>query len=524
MLPANSFGGAPTSQPSSVPTSVPARAAAGVEHLGEEPEDWPEVAGAGEASPQKASARLVDWRASTRLVTTTDLKHESDGGFREDVATLNWTLALEAAAALPAGLTFRAGACLRLHLSWKGGGGDRLHRSDFEVLPSESYVGWKRGSFEARLGMQTIVWGESDLVNPLDVLAPRDLRLGLLTEPEALRLPTLALSLRGRLFSTSISLVWAPIFTPHRVDLFGGDFAVLGPGAPAALRRLGGALEGLVDDTVEGALQEALVQTELPRPVVGSDLGLRIARSLGGVDLAAQYVYTHQRLPAMTLHQSVLPSLAPLLAATEQQIDAGALSPLLATLLSAEGMEQRYPRRHVVGASVSRALGRFVATLDVAYGTRQLEPLASGGLLGLPLVDGGDGWFHTTVDTSSLAYTLGLRHNEGEQLLLVLEWWHELLLDELAKPSRERLPLLLGGPQRGGLAALMRFSRGDVSGQLLMHSEVFFGSLVVTPELSYRFGEHAILGAGCNLFVGRRGIGALYEANDQAYVFLRGDL
>lgn len=514
---------APASQPSSAPASGPKVS----EDLGGEEEDWPEVEAASPgALAARARPRLLDWRAFTRLVATTDLGHEGDeGGLREDVATFTWTAAAEASVAARAGFHFRAGARLRLHLSWRGEGDDALHRSDIELLPADSYLAWQRGSFEVRFGMQTLVWGESDLVNPLDVLAPRDLRLGLLTEPEATRLPSLALSLRARLLALNWSFVWAPIFSPHRVDLFGGDFALLSGGAPAALRPLGGALERLMHDSVEGALQEGLIQTELPRPVVGSDIGLRVARSLRGVDLALQYVYTHQRLPALALRQDLLPSLAPLLTLAPEQIDATTLSPILAALLDAEGgIEQRYPRQHVLGASISRALGRFVASADLAYRSRQLEVLDSGGLLGLPLVDGGRGWLRTTVDTSALAYTLGLRHTQGEELLFVLEWWHELLLDELAKKSADRLPLLMGGPQRGGLAALMRFKRGDLTGQLLMHSEVFFGSLIVTPEVSYRFGEHLLLGVGVNLFVGRRGMGALYQTNDQVYVFVRGDL
>jgi hypothetical protein len=413
-----------------------------------------------------------------------------------------------------------------------------VHRSDFEARLADSYLELALGPVDLQAGMVTTVWGANDLVNPNDLLAARDLRAGVLVEPEAARLPSL--TFRGELHldqvlrrvdQLALALVWQPVFVPHRVDLFGSDFALFGPGAPPQLRGLGGLLEGLVDDSIEGLVQPAVLQTRRPRPFAEGDLGLRLAASLGGWDLALQYAYLHQRLPVIQVRKDL--AVAALLARdpTGGLSDAG--RQLLGDTLLGETLplQASYPRQHQLGLALTRALARVVLALDLAYLSPRSVPLGGEA----PFVAQGD-WLSTALDSAVLAYTVGARYSWGDDLLLGLQWWHELLLDLIETPldQRENLGLggarpwlLAGGPQLAGFAALLRFEIDavDLTGQFLAHVDLISRSLVITPELSYRVSDRLRCAAGFNLFEGHRGsVGAFYDANDQLYLKVIGFL
>ena len=170
---------------------------------------------------------------------------------------------------------------------------------------------------------------------------------------------------------------------------------------------------------------------------------------------------------------------------------------------------------------------RLVLDADLSLLSRRSEPLADDGpgLPGLPLERHGNQWT-TSTDTPVLAYTLGARYTRGEALLIKLEWWHELLLDPLGQRPGERRDLLLGGPQRGGLGLMARYTipRVDLTAQLLLHSELLHGSIIAAPELSYRFGDHLTTFVGAAIYAGRRGPGALFDQNDEVHLGLRGYL
>jgi len=46
--------------------------------------------------------------------------------------------------------------------------------------------------------------------------------------------------------------------------------------------------------------------------------------------------------------------------------------------------------------------------------------------------------------------------------------------------------------------------RIDLTLQLLAHTEIFHRSIVVTPQLDYRIGDHMAVFAGCTLYEGKR--------------------
>lgn len=59
----------------------------------------------------------------------------------------------------------------------------------WQVVPREMFVGVARGPFELTAGRQIVAWGEGNVLSPVDVVNPRDLREPGLVDLDDLRLP-----------------------------------------------------------------------------------------------------------------------------------------------------------------------------------------------------------------------------------------------------------------------------------------------------------------------------------------------
>jgi hypothetical protein len=398
-----------------------------------------------------------------------------------------------------------------------------VHRSDFDAELLESHVAISRSWLDVRAGMLSTVFGASDLVNPNDVLTARDLRAGLPLDPEAARLPVPMVKAEAAVKGFHVALCWMPIFVPQRVDLFGSDFALLGPIAPTPLQWIGALADGLFDDSITGLLQDGLMQTRRPRPFADSSLAARVGRKLGGWELALQYAWIHERLPILRLRRDFVLAALPLIAAAEgpsagqrQQV-----AELLTT--SSFPLEGIFRRQHQAGLSVSGSLWKLAVTLDVAYLSREAVNL--GGVF--PLTDEGDGWLSTSVDSQALAYTLGVSYLRGEELLIVVEGWHRAYLDLALKDAAQRPALLLGGPHLAGAALLARygFTRLHLTLQLLAHADLVNRSFLFAPRISYRWGDHLGLMLGADLFTGSAAsLGGRLQQNNQLYFAIEGYL
>ncbi len=510
------------------------------------PDDQPAAAAADGATPTVAKSaapadpgpKVLTWWARGTMSLGLDTDHSgprsaNQPGIREDVMAFATNIAVGLKLRLRESLRLQASGRLRLLVSARQPteegetytlfNGD-LHRTDFEALPGDTFAELSTQFVDLQVGMVTTIWGASDLVNPNDQLTALDLRLGPMS---AERQPVLAAKADLYLGPLTLTGVWQPVFTPHRFDLFGGDFALLGPGAPPSLRLLGDLADRLANDSVEGQWQGALIQTSSPRPFSDSSVGIRLSGTLKGWDLALQYSYGFERLPVVRLHGDLVKRLLPYLLSPPVVSTSEMLRALARSFAEAPTVESIYLRQHQVGLSASGVLWGVVVEADLALLSRRAEPLDGDGpgLPGLPLERNGDNW-STSTDTPVVAYTLGGRYAWGEDLLIKLEWWHELLLDPLSQSEDERRELLLGGPQRGGLALMARYTipRVDLTVQVLLHSELFHGSIIASPELSYRFGDHLTAFFGGTIYAGQRGPGALFNENDEVHLGFRGYL
>ncbi len=545
-------GGFSATTPAPVQADPPTSAGDVADPEDDDGDDWPDdppaaAATSAGATPtvsqaaapaEAAGPEVLTWWARGTISLGLDTAHSgprspNQPGIREDVMAFVTDVGLGLKLRLHESIRLQAAGRLRLHVSARQPteegetytlfNGD-LHRTDFEALPGDTFVEVSTEFVEFQVGMVTTVWGASDLVNPNDQLTSLDLRLGPMS---AQRLPVLAAKADLYLGPLTLTTVWQPVFMPHRFDLFGSDFALLGPGAPASMRLVGDLADRLANDSVEGQWQGALIQTSSPRPFADSSVGVQLSGTLKGWDLALQYTYGYERLPVMRMHGDLVRRLLPYLLSPPVTSTDQVLRALARSLAESPTVESIYLRQHQVGLSASGVLLGIVVEADLALLSRRAEPLDGDGpgLPGLPLERDGSHW-STSTDTPVLAYTLGGRYTRGEDLLIKLEWWHELLLDPLNQSEDERRELLMGGPQRGGLALMARYTipRVDLTAQVLLHSEFFHGSVIVSPELSYRFNDHLTAFFGGTIYAGQRGPGALFNDNDEVHLGFRGYL
>ena len=400
------------------------------------------------------------------------------------------------------------------------------HRNDLGAELLDSYIALRHGWLDLQAGMITEVWGATTLTSPNDVLAAQDLLDGPALDPETSRLPAPLLKAEAFFGGVSLAAYWLPVFVPHRLDAFGSDYALFGPASPDALQAFGALAEGMVDDSVASEIQGLLQHSRLPRPFEDSALALRAAGSVGGWDLALMYGWLHERQPGVRIHKDLLLQLMPLFLGGASSLTEAQVQQLVAGLLKdPRPLESVHRRYHHLGASAAGALWKLTLNLDVAYSSRQSFTLGGP----IPLGDAQGPWSPTFVDNGVLAYSAGATYTHGEDWLVTLEWWHKLLLDELASPDAERADLLLSqGPQLGGLALLVRYhlqSPVDLTFQLLVHSDLLNPSLILSPQLRYRPWDHLAVLAGATVFEGiDQSVAGRLDQNDQLFFGIEGIL
>jgi hypothetical protein len=410
-----------------------------------------------------------------------------------------------------------------------------LSRNNLEPRIQDTFVELTTSWVDVTIGMVTTVWGASSLVNPNDQLTVQDLRDGPTLDPDDLRIPSPQLKLEAYLKDLKLSLVWLPGFKPNRVDMFGSDYSFFGPGA--ALVKVGTILEDLVNNSIEGQIQDSLLHSQMPRMINGSILGARASISLGGFDLAAQYTYALTRTPVYELRQDFVAGVLPLLqqpyvTLTPQDLRAFETmlqlsDPCPVPERCGRPIESSFKRYHQAGLSITKPIWKLVATLDVSYIHRQ--PLTLGGPT--PFLNDEAGWFSTSLRSRVVNSTLGLQYTYGETAQVTVEGWHQLQLDYLSWDKANRPPLLRGGPNTAGVALLARFtwSKAHLVFELAAYTEIIYPGFTLIPQITYKAGDHLHLFVGANIFDGKEGslldgddlgssTGNLLDPNDQIYV------
>ena len=175
----------------------------------------------------------------------------------------------------------------------------------YEALPMAAYVEVPIGQrLRVRAGEQVVSWGRMDLASAADVLERRDLREPPAVDPSGLRLPTPTVRADLDLGDTfDVTLAWSVVSLPHRFDVLGTSWALLGPGVLGGSGPTRSNLERIaasMDQTTFVRLQRSLVDSSAPSARLdGGDLAARMTAHVGGLDLAFTYGWVRTKLPVL---------------------------------------------------------------------------------------------------------------------------------------------------------------------------------------------------------------------------------
>jgi hypothetical protein len=267
----------------------------------------------------------------------------------------------------------------------------------FELVEAYADVyGFLLPQLDLRLGRQRIVWGTAEKVSVIDNVNPLDL-----SDPWDLgrRLASDALRLKAYVSVLTVEAVYLPYFRPA---LLPEDSSAL-VGVPAGLPPVPVNLR---------------VVTPGDDPRGNTTLGLRLAATLGGWDLAASYLYGRQSLPVV-LRVTGLPD-------------------------PAVDVELSYPRQHAAGLEAAGELFGIGLWAETAFFFPDYTLVTDTTVLGGSRVEERAAWYAKW--TAGLDYTFahGLyanlqyvhgfysenaRDTLNDYLLLGLEW--KLLRDRL---------------------------------------------------------------------------------------------
>jgi hypothetical protein len=377
---------------------------------------------------------------------------------------------------------------------WLGNG--QAWRSRAEVELGEAYVDLYLGPVDLRLGQQIVSWGLSELLNPNDVVNPRDLRQGLAAFDDDQRLPVLAVRAAYHHRWLKVEAVWLPLFRPHRLDLYGSDFALLGPGSASALAQAEHHVERLVAPTLHPLAQPLLLATRRPADdLTGSSVGLRVSASRKGWDMALQYFFGWDRTPALSVDAQLYGL------ATEGRLFVNDTINLAALLPLMEGRplyHATFEHSHQVGVSLGKAFEHVAVKLEVSYqpdrGFLRTDPVP--GPLGDDLLD-------LRVVHHTLVSALSVEYAWGSRLLAQVQGVHLALLDRRRSDTRE----LLGFLREPHVALLVALVRLQLLRQTLLITvagavDVLHGSFSLAPMVHYKITDHWRVGVGALVFEG----------------------
>lgn len=162
---------------------------------------------------------------------------------------------------------------------------DRLGYADGVWLDArQAFVDGRIKGVDIRLGLQQIVWGESDGLRVLDVINPLDYREFILEDFLDSRRPLWAARVDIPAASGTFQVVWIPYFAPGRVPVPDNEFSL---GKSYGL--------GLIGAAVGDAAANIPVNVQpTQRPAYqlkSSQAGARYRRAMGSWDLTANYFY-----------------------------------------------------------------------------------------------------------------------------------------------------------------------------------------------------------------------------------------
>ncbi len=338
-----------------------------------------------------------------------------------------------------------------------------------------------------RIGVLRERWGKTDLLPVLDVLNPRDARIGPLTPPEfrGLPLPMARLSLSHGKFRSETTLI--PFAGADRLWLRDTDWSLIRQDMPSAFIQtevndrqdpwtspttgidetvgnlLGSVLTNLgeLDPTLRRAQDRSTNLDGLPQALFANGaLAQRLEVELGQVDVAVVGGLLRSTFPQAVLDAPI----RTLLQEERLPADYGELTEVQEAVLVGTPLDVTWPRTAMVGAEGAGLLGEVQVRAEAGYWTDRVVRTAFGQSQTVP----------------ATAAALGLDYVRGSELQVALEarWQHLFDAPEdlvLARADQVQVALAL----RAGLL------RERLRLQVTAAYDLTFQELLARPTLSW---------------------------------------
>ena len=244
-------------------------------------------------------------------------------------------------------------------------------RGSFEPSARELYFAFFTSALDIRVGQQRVAWGRADAQSPNDVLNARDLRDPLQPEADLAQIPTPLARVDWSFGSGALEGVWAPFFVPDEFDLYGSNWAIIQPDAPAGVRGFFKAMSSLVDRSLVDPFNRLIEQSRIPSPAAGNMAGgAKLSIAAGDVDFDAYYHYGFDRTPLLRMD----PAFQDTLNHTDfSRVKAGDFGAAFSSIQAGfPPITSEYVHRHHVGLDAGTVVGPIGLRLDVGYDTQRV--------------------------------------------------------------------------------------------------------------------------------------------------------
>jgi hypothetical protein len=363
-------------------------------------------------------------------------------------------------------------------------------------------TGWDgriAGPVNLRVGALVERWGQLSVLSVADVLNPNDLRVGLLTPPEYLKIPVpmaivgigagklrfetvlVPFAGRDRLFLRETN--WGPV----RQDWTSGliyEIKGWGEEGSPAFQTQQSVLDSLraltidMDPSSRRSLDEALLDSELPQAFWGNgEIAQRVEIEGRNALLAVMGGSLRSNQPLTSINEAVVDILRTQTLPEDQQEILELQETVLGNLA-----EVRWPRTWVAGAEGSALVGPLQVSAETLWTQRSIVRLSYG----------------RATTTPSLGVGLGLLYARDSSFTVTVEGRYLHLFD----PPEE---LLLSRPDHVQVAALARWTlaRGRLTLQAGgMFDPTFRESAGAGPAVTWRATDHVQLELGGVVLLG----------------------
>jgi hypothetical protein len=393
---------------------------------------------------------------------------------------------------------------------------DRLGYPKVWFDPRQVLVDGKIKKIDLKLGLQQVVWGQSDGLRVLDVINPLDYREFILEDFLDSRRPLWLARADAPVGKGSLQMIWVPYFAPGRIPVPDDEFNA-GPSFGLGLIGAASGIQNVdriplrVEPTARPAYQ-----------LKSSQAGARYSRSIGSWDLTANYFYGWEDIPTNYLIQNPQHwySLSPRRSeenegSEERAINMPSSRSSLSSLLRGEKnqcfknqcfdlvFQPKYDRKEVFGGTAATNFGSMVLRMEAGWNRDKPTAVKSGSPTGIDKF----GQFSGVV---------GLDYSAKTWL-----WISGQYFLQFTSAPQERLLF----PRYNHLASIYfraNFLRETLRPELFILTGLNQEQYLIRPRVVKTFGDHWSLGAGADFLGGKQtNIFGYFDTKDRVVVELK---